>query len=764
MLESTSSTSTNNIESETSKTTGSETVARNGRADKIFDEEQAHLTRIYAILQKEYHTLQESMNKAHAQAQHDLADMSSEVRQNFGSDDEAMETYAAIETLNAVIDSYNQKHDFDADRLKRIATLLLQPYFAKIVLRMRPGRPAQDVYIGAAGITDSHRAPLIVDWRSPVAQTYYEQQIGPCSYTVHGRERKVTLELRRQFDITKNKLNAYFDSDVAIEDALLMQALTHHHSEKLKAITATIQREQNTIIRYDDVDALIIEGIAGSGKTSVLLQRIAYLLYQQKDTLRAEDVCLFAPNDVFRHYIDMVLPQLGEQNPTTYTWKSFIEARGLLHLGEGANTTLADLDCIDAAIPSISITTNDLCDICAGSVVLLKRSSIEAALEKFAKYPFGARRLTLTKDELHTRLERKISMLAHEEELQEKMQSLDVDEQMEIFGEVIAPRNDEEILRYAKQFAKHLFGSCHEAIDDERWLRFDKLCAHMLQRTQATAVEVLYLQQRLMGSKAPNVRFVMIDEVQDYTPAQLKVLGMYFSHAHITLAGDEHQAISEQGATIKEIAAVMRAIGKHPVVLPLTTSYRSTPEITSLFWNLFDAKEGVHVESVQPEGTKPQIVTVDAEDQEGYLTTVMGLLDAGSGGAALKAACADVQDAGAGCTSGSEKTQSGLQAIIMHDTRGAKWMARNLRARGCHAHLITNESMLEKNGCVVMSIKLAKGLEFDHVILADAQEAHYPSTGEGANLARRQLYTAISRATKRIDIVAQGELTGLLAQ
>ena len=100
----------------------------------------------------------------------------------------------------------------------------------------------------------------------------------------------------------------------------------------------------------------------------------------------------------------------------------------------------------------------------------------------------------------------------------------------------------------------------------------------------------------------------------------------------------------------------------------------------------------------------------------------------------------------------------------MHDTRGAKWMARNLRARGCSAHLITNESMLEKNGCVVMSIKLAKGLEFDHVILADAQEAHYPSTGEGANLARRQLYTAISRATKRIDIVAQGELTGLLAQ
>ena len=159
----------------------------------------------------------------------------------------------------------------------------MQPYFAKVRLQMRPGRPAQDVYIGATGVTDDSRRPLIVDWRSPIAETYYNQEMGPTSYRSTAGTRTVSLELRRQFDITQDVLHMYFDTTVAIEDSLLLGALKRHHSEKLQAITATIQREQNAVVRHEDVPVLLVNGIAGSGKTSVLLQRIAYLFYRERE-------------------------------------------------------------------------------------------------------------------------------------------------------------------------------------------------------------------------------------------------------------------------------------------------------------------------------------------------------------------------------------------------------------------------------------------------------------------------------------------------
>ena len=181
------------------------------------------------------------------------------------------------------------------DLLPELPELLLlrQPYFAKVTLEMRPGRPPRDVYIGAAGMTDEHKRPLIVDWRSPVAETYYNQEMGPTSYQVDGRTRTVDLLLRRQFDITRDVLNSYFDTTVAIEDSLLLGALKKHHSEKLAAITATIQREQNAVIRHEDVPVLLVSGIAGSGKTSVLLQRVAYLFYHERKTLSADQIFLF---------------------------------------------------------------------------------------------------------------------------------------------------------------------------------------------------------------------------------------------------------------------------------------------------------------------------------------------------------------------------------------------------------------------------------------------------------------------------------------
>ena len=168
--------------------------------DPVFEEEQAHLSSLYQKLLQMRDAISADLESSHAGAAQDLITMSEEVRLDFGGADETMETLAAIETLNSVIDAYNQYHDFNVDKLRRVMLLLMQPYFAKVKLQMRPGRPARDVYIGAAGMTDERSIPLVVDWRSPVAETYYNQEMGPTSYSVDGKVRTVILDLRRQFE------------------------------------------------------------------------------------------------------------------------------------------------------------------------------------------------------------------------------------------------------------------------------------------------------------------------------------------------------------------------------------------------------------------------------------------------------------------------------------------------------------------------------------------------------------------------------------
>ena len=412
--------------------------------DPIFQQEQAHLSELYAKLLQIRDEISEDLESNHRGAKQDLIDMSEEVRLDFGGADETIETLAAIETLNSVIDAYNQYHDFNVDKLRRAMLLLLQPYFAKVTLEMRPGRPPRDVYIGAAGMTDERSRPLVVDWRSPVAETYYNQEMGPTSYQVDGKTRTVNLTLRRQFDIVRDQLNMYFDTTIAIQDSLLLGALKKRHTEKLQAITATIQREQNEVVRHDDVPVLLVNGIAGSGKTSVLLQRIAFLLYRERATLSPDQVWLFTPNTVFESYIDTVLPSMGEANPQTVTWRAFVEAQGAGERDLGLDTDPASLRRLEAAAADLVLEADDLREIRMNGEVLLKLGQVQGAVEKFSQFPVGPRFTALVKDELHSRLERRFSQMAKSEELQEEMLEMDIEQQVEVFGETISPDDEAE--------------------------------------------------------------------------------------------------------------------------------------------------------------------------------------------------------------------------------------------------------------------------------------------------------------------------------
>ena len=699
--------------------------------DPIFQQEQAHLTELYAKLTQIRDDISAELERTHATSVRDLLEMSEEVNVDVldlddPNYDDLAEAAASIEALNSIIDAYNQFHDVNTDKLRRVMLLLLQPYFAKVTLEMRPGRPPRDVYIGAAGMTDERSRPLVVDWRSPVAETYYNQQMGPTSFEVDGRTRNVNLTLRRQFDIVRDRLNMYFDTTVAIQDSLLLGALKKHHTEKLQAITATIQREQNEVVRHEDVPVLLVNGIAGSGKTSVLLQRIAFLLYRNRKTLRADQVWLFTPNSVFENYIDTVLPSMGEANPQTFTWRAFVSAQGAgeRDLGEGSDPdTLLRME---ELAHGLVIEEDDLREIRVDGVALLKQGQVKSAVEKFSEFEVGPRFTALVKEELHDRLNRRLSQMAKDEELQEEMLGLDVEQQVEIFGETILADDDDETLAYAKRFVEARYASAHDEIERLAWLRFDRIGMRLLGQKALSATEWLWLRLIFTGVGERDARFVMIDEVQDYTVTQLMVLARYFSRAHFLLLGDEHQAIYEGTASFEQIAEIFRQTHGSVDECRLLTSYRSSPEITALFTGLLDEREQLRLTSVQRPGVEPVIRSFAEKDA--YL-------------AALREAVAEPGE--------------GLTAVVAESDARVNWLSKQL---GDAAKVIRGDVSLPARGVVLMPLRVAKGLEFDHVIVPDAQAEVYPDTP----LARRRLYTALSRAMHRVTVLAQGEMTPLL--
>ena len=500
--------------------------------DPVFQQEQDHLSATYAKLEAIAKNLSDKMERRRWQAAKDKDDMQGEVKHNFASDGEAQETYVDYAVLNNLIRDYNLEQDADSERLAAAAKLLEQPYFAKISLEMRPGAPAKDIYIGLAGVADENYRRMVVDWRSPVAEVYYNQENGATSYEANGRTIKVNLLNRRQFDIEGKTLRAYFDSDVAIEDSLLLQSLSAQRSEHMKAITATIQKEQNLIIRHEDVPALLVAGIAGSGKTSVLLQRIAYLFYRNRGSLDPRQVFLISPNPVFAKYIENVLPDLGERNPETITYRDLC-AR-LLPAGRNPQDKESPLELlwkIDRAVEDLRFELADLRDIKFYGVRLVSAGAIMQLMQKYPNVPAGPHLVTLVREELFGRLDARLKQMAATETVQDELLCLSLDEQVRLFNAPYDPQTEQEARDCALTYLQERFSGAVLAIERDEWLRIDRIGMRLLGVENLPVSAWLYLNMAVTGLGNPDARYVMIDEAQDYSQGQLAVLARYFRSA-----------------------------------------------------------------------------------------------------------------------------------------------------------------------------------------------------------------------------------------
>ncbi len=216
--------------------------------------------------------------------------------------------------MREVIRNYSLQGEHSLENRKRLIRLKDTGFFGRIDFLENNKQTAKNIYIGVHNFQDSQRNKnLVFDWRAPISGLFYDFELGEAFYEINAKTIEGSILLKRQFRIRNGEMEYMLDTNITIHDEVLQEELNKTSSSKMKNIVATIQKEQNAIIRNEEARHLIIQGVAGSGKTSIALHRIAYLLYRFKETITSEDILIISPNKVFASYISNVLPELGEE-------------------------------------------------------------------------------------------------------------------------------------------------------------------------------------------------------------------------------------------------------------------------------------------------------------------------------------------------------------------------------------------------------------------------------------------------------------------
>ncbi|EMW6214199.1 AAA family ATPase [Enterococcus faecium] len=699
--------------------------------------EEAYLKNVYQKLIDKKNELRESMDTAKIEGNQSLKEMAGELRLNFDSYLDNLDTFSMIEMKNREIDQMNIKQKNAENQLAKIERLLKSPYFGKVVVDFLDNEPKESFYIGTANFTDDADENLVYDWRSPIAELFYNNMIGPSSYTVRQNKIDTVIKERRQFLLERDRLVKFFDTSVAIQDDVLLEVLGQDETNEMKAITATIQSEQNTIIRDLKSQNILVNGVVGSGKTSAIMQRIAYLLYLYRDTMTSDDLLILSPNHRFIDYISNVLPSLGERNPLNLTIIQLVsqlsaeeiegeEAYFKRITGENVSEQTERLrskkfiDNLKQSDPLFLDHPNFIRGLTKNGKTVLSKKTIEKIYEKVPAHPKLIDRLQATKKALMSEWKNHLLKQAKSPAVQNQVLSLTEDRQLELFGKLISDDSEQSIVAYARKLLQKKYRKITRQIEEMAWVdehqlferiyekRYGSAYAWQPTRTVDEAVIILAIRHLLVEKvNVPAFRYLLIDEVQDYTLAQLGLLIELFPKTHFTLVGDENQAIFNSSTTFADI---MRCFDDYHLPIhryDLRNSYRSSGAITELFKTYAVDQEKIDIVSIRPQGKEPEYRSFRSSEE--LLKILAEIL------VSLKGEKAAV------ITQTEEETQT-LQESIKKNSYGLE-------------------------NCQIIPLSLAKGLEFDHVIL-------YPFENDGdEQRRRRQMYTAISRGMKSIVVL-----------
>ncbi|MDL2291559.1 UvrD-helicase domain-containing protein [Bacteroides sp. OttesenSCG-928-F21] len=677
--------------------------------NKTEEQERAYLQQIINLLNKTIHSTDTSV-KEHVDT---LAEYKDYLWSNKDIDPHE------IRSMRESILNHFALGESVIDKRRRLGKILDIPYFGRIDFKGREeGGKVLSVYIGVHSFYDSDsKMNFIYDWRAPISSMFYDYELGEAFYESPAGEVTGDITLKRQYRIRKGRMEYMIESSLTVHDDILQKELSSNADDKMKNIVATIQREQNQIIRNEDAQTIIIQGVAGSGKTSIALHRIAYLLYAFKGSISSKDILIISPNKVFADYISNVLPELGEETvPETsmeqilsgvldnkYKFQTFFEQVNELLTKPAPGFTdriqyKATFDFIselDRFILHIENNYFNAVDVKLTKYVTIPAEFIEEQFRRFNRYPMRQRFEPMTDYILEmAQVRYYITVTTAERNILKKE-----------IKKMFAANNDIQVYK-----------------DFFEWIGKPELFKMRKNRAleYADLAPLVYLHIGLEGNntKSP-VKHLLIDEMQDYSPIQYKLIQRLYP-CRKTVLGDAGQSVNPYGSSTADMIQKALITGE---VMKLCKSYRSTYEITDFAQKI---RKNEELEPVARHGEKPQVLKCKNENTE--IICITNLI------AAFK-----------------ESTYKSL-GIVCKTEQQAKEIADKLKTYTDDVYFLSNQSSAFVQGIIVTSAHMAKGLEFDEVIIPQVTDKNYHS-----EIDRSMLYVAATRAMHRLTLTYCGE-------
>lgn len=626
--------------------------------------------------------------------------------------------------------------------LHRLRKLESSPYFGRIDFHENEAEGTAKVYVGTHALFDSHLNSIIHDWRAPICSLFYDYELGPASYTAPEGVISGEIHLKRQYSIEDGKMKYILDGGLTITDEVLREALARNTTGRMREIAKTIQKEQNAVIRNEQHKVLVVEGAAGSGKTSVALHRAAYLLYRYRNRMTYKNLMIFSPNDIFSDYISNVLPELGEQNIMNTTFDEC--AKAILGNRPRFEDRYDQLETLCTSAKDSSYERRSRSIMFKSSLLFLEimrnyAEYLRKTVIVFSSLTYGGS-VVIPESHIRKLYKEHCAWMPIIPSLEHLVEILDT-KFSDLAGPKLVRHHVASMLQkanirklYADLFADpNLIKRLAEGQDVPDDL--DAICA--LTHKSALKGKVLYediapilllkgLFDGFMADKS--VIHLIIDEAQDYTPIQYEIIRHVFSESSITLLGDINQSINPF-MNIRNFDSIWKIFSRNTgIIVPLMTSYRATFEIAQFTSHILKSSQPINV--VARNGEKPTVTCVrDSEKLIGKISADIDILK-----------------------------KSGLNsiAVICKSAKEAKNAFNALKSLH-EICLVERDDTKFEHGIVVIPVYLAKGLEFDGVIIYDAGSHNYSGEDD-----RRLFYTACTRALHVLHVYFTGDISDLI--
>ena len=719
-----------------------------GERDRVSPErkrEEEHLAETLAVVRKNVEAYSSEVSRMQADID--------EMLEHFHDND--------VEVLT-ILNNTITLHDHMKRALIRNERALKKPYFGRIIFQDQALKKQETLYIGKGGISKDTTHWAVVDWRAPVANAYYENGLGKCSYPVPGGGRvKIDLKGKRTYEIGDGKLLDFYDSEVVTNDDLLTRYLAKNKQAVLGEIIATIQKEQNDIIRRSPYHNMIVQGVAGSGKTTVAMHRISYILYNYQERFKPEDFYIVGSNRILLEYITGVLPDLDvygvrqmtmEQLMVRLLYEDWDEEKYRIRPADQADRdgwkrgTGEWFEALDAYCRALEWDT-----IPRGSIYLNPRQFVEG----FQDGKTGVFDRTDGKPPAPGEAVELMSQDAVERYIRENP-GISVQSKINMLNERLENRIREEFLgkgvKYTEKERKAILRAYRGRYGKKVWKRsiYDMYREFLTQQREKGAdvsiperefdvydlAALAYLYRRIRETEViSEAHHIVIDEAQDFGMLVYRVLASCIRSCTYTIMGDVSQNIHfGYGLNDWEELRGLLLSGDRDTFGILKKSYRNTVEISE-----FAARILEHG-SFTPYAAEPII-------RHGDPVRVERAADRKT----LLASCAE-------CCLGWQKKGYDTIAVICRSREEAARTAGELKKL-----IPVAESDLEKavfqSGVMVLPVEFTKGLEFDAVLILDPDRKAYPSDDGNAKL----LYVAATRALHELCVLHEGDLTGLIA-